>query len=172
MREELGMYQKRTDYVVGIQKVEPGTEIYNELENVHYVTNADKCIVLTGTVGEQWPVTEAKLEKTYDVKNLLDRINAGEKVEAHPLPTADKIYAERADKETQVQTSWGDVLTAHEGDIIAYKVNDDGSVNRNDSWVINKDIFSTTYENAENKLLDCFRGAKTYKRCTCRRSTQ
>lgn len=53
MREELGMYQKRTDYVVGIQKVKPGTRVYNKLENAHYVTNADKCIVLTGTVGEQ-----------------------------------------------------------------------------------------------------------------------
>ena len=153
MREKLGIYQKRTDYVVGIQKVEPGTEVYNKLENVHYVTDANKCIVITGTVGEQWPVTKAKLEKTYDVKNLLDRIDSGEKVKAHPLPTADKIYAERADKETQVPTSWDDILTAHEGDIIAYKVNGDGSIDRNDSWVINKDIFKTTYESAENKLV-------------------
>ena len=99
------------------------------------------------------PVFKGTIELRQDVKNLMDRINSGKKVKAHPLPTADKIYAERADKETQVPTSWDDILTAHAGDIIAYKVNGDGSVDRNDSWVVNKDIFKTTYERAENKLV-------------------
>lgn len=145
MREKIGVCQKRTDYVIGIQKVAPGTEVYNHLENTHYITDETRCYVLTGTVNEQWPVNEAKLKKTYNVEGLMDRINAGEKVMAHPLPSADKIYAVRADKETQVYTSWGDILTAHKGDVIAYSIKD-GKVNRDDSWVINKDIFRTTYK--------------------------
>lgn len=149
MREELGLCQKRTDYEISVQKVAPGTDIYNYLEDCHYTTDETRCYVLTGTVGEQWPVNQAKLEKTYKVSEE-DRylLEKGIMLNVQPKESADKIYAERAEQDTQVHTSWGDVLTAHEGDVIAFAVKD-GEVDKNDSWVINKDVFNTTYEKVD-----------------------
>ena len=57
-------YRKK-NYTMKAEKVAAGTELYNYLEDCHYVTTDDKCIKLIGTVGEEWPVTIEKLAKTY-----------------------------------------------------------------------------------------------------------
>ena len=146
---ENGFYKKRTDYKVNIRKVIPGTKVYNHLENCYYTTDEERCYVITGTVGEKWPVNKAKLERAYDIEKYIDDIDKGIPIEVNPKESTERIFAERAQKDIEVHTSWGDVLTAHEDDIIAYAVKDN-QVDKNDSWVINKDVFDTIYEKEEN----------------------
>ena len=126
--ENYEIYQKRTDYQVTVQKVSPGTKVHNFLENADYTTDEKRCFVITGTVGEQWPVNEEKLLKTYnlqpsDLNGLLPDVSS---VQASPLPSAQKIYVEIAKEARDVATSWGDVLQAHPGAAIAYSMKDDG----------------------------------------------
>lgn len=137
-------YQKRTDYFIDYEVAEPGRKVYNYLEDAHYVTDPEHNIVLTGTVGEEWVVTEEKLRKSYIVND--EPLSSG-KVSPKPNTGNNIIFAEEAKEKTIVKTSWGTELTAKPGDMIAY-ADSDGQPNMEDSWVINGEVFKTTYEEA------------------------
>ena len=133
-------YQKRTDYYIEYRVAQPGERVHNFLENADYITDAEHNIILKGTVGEEWVVTEEKLRKSYVVND--DPLSRGR---VNPKPDNNAIFIEVAKDRTTVHTSWGTELTANAGDIIAY-ADKGGQPNMEDSWVINKDIFATTYE--------------------------
>lgn len=136
-----------------------GERVYNFLEDSYCVTNAEKCIVLTGTVGEQWVVTTEKLQETY----LLDgqpivgdvaEIFATEQI-VTTKAGSELYYAEflPVEQKMSIETSWGEVLQANrdgvphgDGDYIVYSSNKNGSPNLNDRWVVNGLVFAKTYE--------------------------
>lgn len=143
----------------------PGTKVHNVLENSDYVTSAQKTVVLSGTVGEQWVIDEAKLAKTYTfatgesiTPESLDRRMpiAGDWTKIATLPGIMENYALFLDikKYTNVPiaTSWGEVLYANrtgvkhaDGDYLVCGMLPDGSPNFQDMWVVNGCIFAATY---------------------------
>lgn len=148
---------KKASYVIRAEKVSSGTELYNYLEDAHYTTTDVKCIKLTGTVDEVWPVTIEKLAKTYThidgTPITPENIPDGEfEVATIVDENAATIFAEQVTDEVQVATNWGEILTANrkgvphgEGDFIAY-ANKNGQPNPDDRWVINGMVFAKTYE--------------------------
>lgn len=137
----------------------PGKRVYNFLEDSYCVTNAEKCIVLTGTVGEQWVITAEKLQKTYLLNGKPIVGDVAEIFAAEQIVTtkagAELYYVEFLPVEQKmfVKTSWGEVLQANrdgvphgDGDYIVYSSNKDGSPNLNDRWVVNGLVFAKTYE--------------------------
>lgn len=124
---------------------------YNYLEDSIYITSAQKPWILSGTRGEEWTVDAQKIASTYTPVN--GTFKAGwnllhtraDSYFVWALPTKHKIM--------QVQTSWGEVLTANRagvkhgpmGDfIIASDAN--GAPNLNDRWVVNGEVFADTYD--------------------------
>ena len=143
-----------------------GTQVTNRLEGSHYQTDENKPFVLSGTVGETWVIDANKLAKTYTfadgstitseslkskLKNgLIDWVKLTTKqvgmdinFAAH-LPLSIKNYP--------VPTSWGDILYANRdgvshgnGDfLVCASIN--GQPNYNDMWVVNGEIFPSTYD--------------------------
>lgn len=144
-------YKKRTDYYVNYEFVEPGTIVYNYLEDCEYESTAEKNVKLIGTVGEEWLTSEEKLYSIYD---------CNEQGVAYPLSNAKVVWVRMADGCEQIATRWGDVLTANlavnsrgqalphgNGDMVACSDNG-GSPNESDQWVINGAVFVNTYEPA------------------------
>lgn len=148
---------KKKAYCIKAEKVIPGTQLHNFLEDCDYVTSETKCIKLIGTVGEVWPVTVEKLSKTY---TFID----GTPITAENIPegvfdistivdeNAETIFAEQTKEQVKVATSWGEVLTANrdgvphgEGDFIVY-ANKCGQPNQEDKWVVNGMVFANTYQ--------------------------
>ena len=145
------LWKKRTDYTIYFEVVNPGTKIHNYLENVDYVTDENRCVVLKGTRSEQWPVNREKIYKSY---NFVDpsydgSLKVGDIGGLIPKPDGNIVWAEPVFTPTEVETSWGDTLHANTGDYIISSCNEDGSPNRNDRWVINGGVFIDTYEYAE-----------------------
>lgn len=149
-------YRKK-NYTMKAEKVTAGTEIYNFLEDCHYVTTDVKCIKLIGTVGEEWPVTIDKLAKTYTLIDgtpiTPENIPEGEfEIATIVDEKAETIFAEQVTEQVQVATSWGEILTANrdgvphgEGDFIV-SANKNGQPNPDDRWVVNGMVFTNTYE--------------------------
>lgn len=136
-------YQKRTDYYITYEIVKPGVRVHNFLENADYTTDEDHCVILTGTVGEQWTVGLEAFKKKYAVDE--DKLYVGCKEQVHPKQNAEIIFAEPATEVMEVVTKYGARLTAQIGDMIAYGDNN-GEPDVNKRWVINKEVFKTTYE--------------------------
>lgn len=133
-------------YFVSIRKVEPGTECYNELEDSHYTTDDDRCFIVTGTCGEEWPINGTKLRDKYGLDP--DSLQMGEPQSVKVKGGGNEIYAFRANGQHDVQTSWGDVLKANrdgvghgKGDMIVSDTPDFSG----DVWVVNGKAFANTY---------------------------
>ena len=137
----------------------PGKRVYNFLEDSYYVTSSEKCIILTGTVGEQWVITAEKLQKTYLLNGKPIAGNVAEIFATEQVVTtkagSELYYAEflPIEQKTSVETSWGEVLQVNrdgiphgDGDYIVHSSNKDGSPNLNDRWVVNGLVFAKTYE--------------------------
>lgn len=157
MPEQVIEKYKKGNYYIQATKAAPGTPVYNHLEDCHYVTNEQKCIILTGTAGEQWPVTFEKLVKTYDaVFPLYGRTEIKDfegTITVSPKASADFIYAYQTKEKVDVVTSWGEILHANrdgvphgDGDFIVFAADRSGKINKDDSWVVNGEIFLKTYE--------------------------
>lgn len=133
-------------YFVSIRKVEPGTECYNKLEDSHYTTDEDRCYIVTGTCGEEWPINATKLQNKYGLDP--DSMQTGERQSVKVEGGGNEIYAFRANGQHDVQTSWGDVLKANRdgighgrGDMIVSDTPDFSG----DVWVVNGKAFANTY---------------------------
>lgn len=133
-------------YFVSIRKTEPGTECYNKLEDSHYTTDNDRCFIVTGTCGEEWPINGTKLRDKYGVDP--DSLRTGEPQSVKVKGGGNEIYAFRANGQHDVQTSWGDVLKANrdgighgKGDMIVSDTPDFSG----DVWVVNGMAFANTY---------------------------
>lgn len=133
-------------YFVSIRKAEPGTECYNKLEDSHYTTDDDRCFIVTGTCGEEWPINGTKLKSKYGLEP--DSVRMGEPQSVKVKGGGNEIYAFRANGQHDVQTSWGDVLKANrdgvghgKGDMIVSDTPDFSG----DVWVVNGMAFANTY---------------------------
>ena len=149
---------RKSSYIMGAERVSPGRELYNYLEDCSYITSAEKCIRLIGTVGEEWTVTIDKLVKTYTYEDgtPITPENIPEKGVFDITPIvgadADVVFAELATRQVEVTTSWGEVVKANRdgvphgaGDYIVY-ANKGGKPNPNDKWVVNGLVFNNTYQ--------------------------
>lgn len=159
---------KKGDYIIHARWAYPGEEIYNYLEDSRYVTDEQKCIVLHGTVDEEWTVTFDKLASTYTYDNGMAIVDSelgtiftqGTADDPHwvairPIQDANApiVFAEPTDPNDvfEVVTAWDEVLTVNRpgvphgnGDWIVYE--DAGGVpNENNRWVVNGAVFETTY---------------------------
>lgn len=133
-------------YFVSIRKAEPGTECYNKLEDSHCTTDDDRCFIVTGTCGEEWPINGTKLKSKYGLEP--DSVRMGEPQSVKVKGGGNEIYAFRANGQHDVQTSWGDVLKANrdgvghgKGDMIVSDTPDFSG----DVWVVNGMAFANTY---------------------------
>ena len=144
-----------SSYDVKIEKVAPGTRIHNKLENADYVTDENRCFVVTGTAGEQWPVNGDKLKSKYGIDP--DTVKEGEQTVAHVDGGSDGIWAVPVTGNHKIETSWGDVLETNadgvehgDGDYIVSNTPD-----FSDTWVVNGSVFGNTYaESADNAFID------------------
>lgn len=161
---------KKATYTIFARYAYPGDEIHNYLEDSDYVTSDDKPIVLSGTVEEEWTVTMDKLMNTYTFANgdPITEEDFGyripqsddEWVEICPIQddNAPTIFAYQTDPSDQVEveTSWGEVLIANrpgvphgDGDWIVFANDGYGTPDENDSWIVNGEVFETTYEEVQ-----------------------
>ena len=138
-----------SSYDVQIEKVAPGTKVHNKLENADYVTDENRCFVVTGTAGEQWPVNGDKLKNKYGIDP--DTVKEGEQTVAHVNGGSDGIWAVPVTGNHKIETSWGDVLETNaegvehgDGDYIVSNTPD-----FSDAWVVNGAVFGNTYEESE-----------------------
>lgn len=133
-------------YKVHVEKVAPGTECYNYLEDNEYVTDSDRCFIVTGTAGEQWPINGDKLQSKYGIDP--NTINEGERVDASVKGGGNEIYAVKTTDQVVIETAWGDTLMANRngiphgsGDMIVSTSPDFTG----DVWVVNGEVFEGTY---------------------------
>lgn len=162
-------FWKRTGkkkYEIWATIAQPGVTVKNILELSEYVTDANKCVVLSGTLGEQWTVTLKRLAETYTfatgeginigsiVKHMRHASDGWMKVATIPGQLVN--YAMFLDinqfRNVPISTSWGELLFANrdgidhgDGDFLVCGMNPDGSPNFNDMWVVNGKIFLGTY---------------------------
>lgn len=133
-------------YTVSVEKAEPGTECYNYLEDNEYVTDSDRCFIVTGTAGEQWPINGDKLKSKYGIDP--DSIEVGERVNASVAGGGNEVYAVKTTDQVLIETAWGDTLIANrngiphgDGDMIVSTSPDFTG----DVWVVNGEVFEGTY---------------------------
>ncbi len=136
-----------------------GTSVHNKLELANYVTDDNSPYVLTGTVGEQWTISEAKLCKSYTLPggtpltpDILNQCRKGTTLCLQTKPGVDVFACHiPAGTKVTVATSWGDNLQANadgvehgDGDYVI-AAEKDGAPDMNDRWVVNGLVFKTTY---------------------------
>lgn len=157
----------KKSYEVYVCRPLQGAECTNRLEGTHYVTDENKQFILSGTVGETWTIDVNKLAKTYTFadgaqisdETLTMRCNADGQMGWQKLKTrsdANINWAMLIPKSVEnfpVQTSWGDTLLANRpgighglGDFLVCADNGYGQPNLNDVWVVNGEVFPTTYD--------------------------
>ena len=148
----------KVSYCIQAEIAKPGVKVYNELEDCHYTTTDEKCVVLTGLVGEQWVTSKQKLVSTYTNEDGTE-INLDEVTEATGTfrvktkeGTTNWATHVPASEVVEVQTSWGDILVANrpeiqhdEGDYLVCG-DKDGKPDTADKWVVNGRIFKLTYD--------------------------
>lgn len=162
-------FWKRTGkkkYEIWATIAQPGVTVKNKLELSEYTTDLNKCVVLSGTAGEQWTVTLKKLAETYMfatgesiklssiTRHMKHSTDGWMKVATIPGQLVN--YAMFLDinqfRNVPISTSWGERLFANRdgiehgaGDFLVCGMNPDGSPNFNDMWVVNGKIFLSTY---------------------------
>lgn len=148
---ELKEFRKKS-YTVQIIRVPAGLCIYNTIDNSNCKTDADRCFVIIGLKGEQWPV------KGKDLKRYLNL--DGTKVDPSTWKLGERKVLKTdvsgphilvyfaSEKETfPAPASWGmtEPLVAKPGDAIAYTMREDGTPDVNDKYVVSRMIFERTY---------------------------
>ena len=116
-------FKKPVDVLFSIYK-ESGTE--STKEGPANYEKGDYRMV--GVQGEVWPMKPSVFQKNYDV--VSDGVGRKKKV---------IVDVEIAEEITYIETSWGAKLKAKVGDAIV-------SASPTDRWVVDKDIFDSTYE--------------------------
>lgn len=147
-----------------------GENIFNKIEGSRYVTNDAQCIVLKGTIGEEWVTTADSLQKTYVLKSgsvISDRVikdmkgksRLGGWVEIMPSKKSYNTFTNYAlflnikkYRNISIATSYGTVLVANrdgiphgKGDFLVCGVLPNGKPDFNDMWVVNGKVFVNTY---------------------------
>ena len=144
----------------------PGVTVHNNLEFNSYMTDERKCVVLSGTSGEQWTTSLDTLMRTYNFAT--GEAITPESLERHKKHSTDgwmkiETIPGRLDcyalhipysqyKDIPIATGWGEILIAnssklkhHTGDFLVCNMLPDGSPNFSDLRVINGVVFQKTY---------------------------
>lgn len=157
----------KKSYEIYVCRPQLGTECNNILEQVHYRTDQDMQFILSGTVGETWAIDIGKLASTYTFadgtpitnETLKAKCNTDgqmdwQKIKTVPSPKQNwAIMVPNNVENLMVPTAWGGILTANRrgighglGDFLVCPDNGCGQANINDVWVVNGEVFPTTYD--------------------------
>jgi hypothetical protein len=154
-------------YYAWICRPVPGTKCTNRLEGANYTTDQNKQFIISGTVGETWVIDFAKLAKTYmfadgtfiDNNTMKAKLGRDGQMDWVKVITQSQrpvqnwaIHLPLSIKNFPVNTSWGDTLLANrdgighgKGDFLVC-ADMNGQPNLNDVWVVNGEIFPSTYD--------------------------
>lgn len=157
---------RKKSYTIWACMPEVGTKVHNFLENSDYVTDNNQKFVLSGTRGEMWTVTAAKLGQTYTFGDgtpitsatMMPKLTDGV-IDWFQVKTITNgnvsLFAAfvPAPYQFQVQTSWGTVLQGNRpgiphgmGDfVLRNSVN--GQPDMSSAWIVNGAVFADTYDN-------------------------
>lgn len=159
---------RKKQYEVYVCRPALGTTETNRLEAVTYTTDANKQFIISGTVGEKRVIDLGNLVKTYCTLDgkpitagyLQEKMGADGTIDwlhLKTIPAADTVtnwafHLPLGIKNFPVQTSWGDTLMANrtgighgKGDfLVCADLN--GMPNLNNMWVVNGEVFPTTYD--------------------------
>ena len=144
-------------YSITGMTVSKETAVHNKLEDADYTAKPETDVVLTGTSGEQWVAPMEKVLKTYTKED-----GSALTAEDFTADKAVKLYTAKSvgnfacfvpvEIKVEVQTAWGDVLQANrdgvphgKGDYLVCSAGEDGKPDLSDVWVVNGEIFPTTY---------------------------
>ena len=150
----------KTSYTIQGKMVSAPTEVYNNLEDVHYTAEANgEDVILKGTSGEEWVSKLEKVMETYTKADgsalTAEDFVADTYIDLQTKAEPDTNYAMfiPADIQVIVETAWGDVLTANrpevphgDGDYLVCSVTEAGEPDLTDVWVVNGATFPDTYD--------------------------
>lgn len=152
---ELKEFKKQL-YAVTITKVMEGLCIHNTLDNSYAETTRDRCYVVTGRKGEQWPIREKDLKKYLlpdgskidPEKHLPLCVPVAVQTDVSGPHILAYIASER--EEFPAPASWGmtEPLVAEPGDAVAFTMKADGTADEDDKYRIEAGVFADTYEPA------------------------
>lgn len=143
---------KKASYKVTARKVPIGTKVHNFLEKADYVVSEGQ-VVLTGTLGEQWPSSISKVIKSYTHNNgdELEENDFGDfdlEISTRVSANAPILLAYMVQDQVEVATSWGDILIANANGVPHgsgdYIIATDETLK--DVWVVNGEVFNKTYK--------------------------
>ena len=97
---------------------------------------------MTGVEGEVWPMKSIVFEENYEIVSIKDTWG-GEIISGTGRKKKVLVDVEFAEVVTEVNTSWGAVLTAYPGDAIV-------TAKPGDRWVVTRSIFDATYSPEED----------------------
>lgn len=147
-----------------------GIEIYNHLEDAHYVTNDVERVLMRGLMNEIWIIDLNVLMHSYKFADgteiNMDTLNNRGKVIDNDLimnwQTVSSInnsekFAQLIPKiyKLQIKTKYNTILNVNsensisdhdQGDYILCSKNKDGTPNLDDKWVVDGNIFRKTYK--------------------------
>lgn len=117
-----------------------------------YIVSEEQPYVLRGTVGELWTISEEKLFKKYDIVDDETTTNLS-KVRTKPDSSKCLACFVPEDILGTINTAWGTTLQINDprvehgkGDFVIAQLNNDGTPNLDDIYVVNGKIFATTYD--------------------------
>lgn len=147
-----------------------GIEIYNHLEDAHYITNDIEKVLMRGLLQEIWLIDLETLIKSYKFTDgeaiTLDSLNKRGKMidddlimnwqKVSSINNSDK-FAQLVPKiyKLQIRTKYNTLLNVNsensisdhnEGDYILCSRDEDGKPNLNNKWVVDGNIFKQTYK--------------------------
>lgn len=134
-------YVERTDYLITVEKVIPGTTCYNFLEDATYVADEVLNIKVIGIVGEEYLIDEGYLHKKYIVPGEL---RVGISMNVSPRKSQNFVWCEEVSGSRVVSTESGHVLKADKGDMQVW-VDEDGTPSEDKTWFVSKEVFSVLY---------------------------
>ena len=146
-------------------------EIYNHLEDAHYITNDTEKVIMKGLMNEIWLIDLPTLMRSYRFIDgtpiNLETLNERGKIidndlimnwqEVSSIKSNSLKFAQRIPKiyKLKIRTKYGTLLNVNSensvsnhffGDFILCSTNPDGTPNLNDKWVVDGNIFDKTYE--------------------------
>ena len=117
------------------------------------MTTEDRCFVVTGLQGEQWPIKKQDLRKYLNLDGI--PLNGEEwKIGERKTVKTDVsgphilVYFPTETEFFPAPASWGmtELLVANPGDAVAYTMLADGSPDPAEKYVIDACVFGRTYE--------------------------
>ena len=146
-----------------------GIEIYNHLEDAHYITNDIEKVLMKGLMDEIWIIDLRTLMHSYKFLDgeeiTMETLNnRGKIIDADLIMNWQRVssinnspkFAQLVPKiyKLQITTKYGTLLNVNSnnsisnhnlGDYILCSINKDGTPNLKDKWVVDGNIFAKTY---------------------------